>query len=143
VDVNPSRTTIGRWLMARGRRGLQGAAELAATGLPAPGQNRLTLVDVPVGWSARIAGIEGPLASRKQQLRAYGLLSGDWIRVIQHTPTSPAAFSLTRASYRPTLRPEIGLVGADSVAGDAREHETSASDNQSRANQGRETSFNL
>jgi Fe2+ transport system protein FeoA len=103
VDVNPSRTTIGRWLMARGRRGLHGAAELAATGLRAAGQNQLTLVDVPVGWSARIAGIEGLPASRKQQLSAYGLLSGDWIRVIQHTPVTVAVVDHTELALEADL----------------------------------------
>jgi Fe2+ transport system protein FeoA len=84
-------------------RGLQGTAKSAATGVPAPGQNRLTLLDVPVGWSARIAGIDGPPVSRKQQLRAYGLLSGDWIRVIQHRPVTVAVVDHTELALEADL----------------------------------------
>ncbi len=90
VDVDPERTTIGRWLTSRGRRGPRPGIEPAATGGAPAGRQRSTLVDVPVGWRARIAGIEGVPASRKDQLRAYGLLSGDWIRVLQHTPVTVA-----------------------------------------------------
>ncbi|HET7009238.1 MAG TPA: ferrous iron transport protein A [Anaerolineales bacterium] len=97
VDVDPHRTTIGRWLAGRGDRRQRRLEK--ATRLQAP----MTLADVPAGYQARIAAIEGAPDSRRQQLRAYGVLSGDWVRVVQHTPVTVAVVERTELALEGDL----------------------------------------
>ncbi|OGS01953.1 MAG: hypothetical protein A2V88_08490 [Elusimicrobia bacterium RBG_16_66_12] len=64
---------------------------------------RVTLADVPAGCLARIVAIEGAPSSRRQQLRAYGLLAGDWVRVVQHVPVTVAVVEHTELALETDL----------------------------------------
>jgi len=49
----------------------------------------LTLVDVPVGWQAKISGFTpGLSAERNAHLQSYGVVPGYWVRVVQHSPVT-------------------------------------------------------
>jgi Fe2+ transport system protein FeoA len=46
------------------------------------------LADVPVGWTARLAGWDRTPPARRQQLRAFGLRENGWLTVVQQTPAT-------------------------------------------------------
>ena len=98
VDVDPQRTAIGRWFAARRRR--PGSRPMRWEGGDGA---RVTLADVPAGCLARIVAIEGAPSSRRQQLRAYGLRAGDWVRVVQHVPVTVAVVEHTELALETDL----------------------------------------
>jgi len=73
-------TFQSRRFRRRGRRGPAQARE---------GVHPLTLVDVPVGWQAKISGFTpGLSAERNAHLQSYGVVPGYWVRVVQHSPVT-------------------------------------------------------
>jgi Fe2+ transport system protein FeoA len=51
--------------------------------------SELTLMDVPPGRTAQVAGfLSGIPAARQAQLQAYGLVSGAQVRILQHSPVT-------------------------------------------------------
>ncbi|HKY83989.1 MAG TPA: ferrous iron transport protein A [Anaerolineales bacterium] len=48
-----------------------------------PATSRPTLAEIPPGRRARIAAWRGASSARRQQLQAYGLWVGRWVRVVQ------------------------------------------------------------
>lgn len=104
VDVDPRRSTLGRWLGRGWWRRRSDRAHKHDAAQPGAG---LTLADVPPGCRARIASVDAAPVARRRQLRAYGLLVGDWIRVIQQTPVTVAVIERTELALESELAERI------------------------------------
>jgi Fe2+ transport system protein FeoA len=80
------------------RRGWKGAL----------GQGQLSLKDILPGQFARVAGFSSRLSpERRTQLRAYGLVPGYRIRVLQHNPVSVIQVEHTEIALEQELAGEI------------------------------------
>jgi len=68
----------------------------------------LTLLDVPPGWRAKVVGFrDGIPSGRRAHLQAYGLVSDDWVRVVQHSPVTVIQIDQTELALENTLASEI------------------------------------
>lgn len=74
-------------------------------------EDQLTLKDVPPGHKACVAGFSLLLsAERRALLRAYGLVPGYLIRVMQHSPVSIIQVEHTEIALEPELASEIFIM---------------------------------
>ena len=105
VDVDPRRSTLGRWLGMRRRR-REGESGRRARPAPESGP-ALTLREVPPGYRARIASVDDAPIARRRQLRAYGLLVGDWIHIVQQLPVTVAIVERTELALESALAERI------------------------------------
>ena len=74
-------------MIGTGRRPRGRGKQVVSPGPPVHPSRSLasqTLLDVPVGYHARVQG----LSSAASQMQAYGLSPGYWVRVLQHSPVT-------------------------------------------------------
>ena len=68
----------------------------------------LTLVDVPPGSRARLAGfLDGLPVERRVQLQAYGLVANDWVHVLQQAPVTVIRIDHTELALEGKLAGQI------------------------------------
>jgi Fe2+ transport system protein FeoA len=94
VDIDTRQSTIVRWLERRRGKGRRRRAGRS-------------LASVPPGCLARIANLDAAPAVRRSQLRAYGLLVGDWVRIVQQSPVTVAVVERTEIALETGLADTI------------------------------------
>jgi Fe2+ transport system protein FeoA len=68
----------------------------------------LTLVDIPAGGQARVAGfLEGLPLERRSQLQAYGLTPNEMVHVLQHSPVTVIQIDQTELALEGGLASQI------------------------------------
>lgn len=72
---------------------------------------QLNLRDLSPGNTARVAGFSSRISPEKRTLlRAYGLVPGYQIRVLQHSPVSVVQVDHTEIALEPDLAAEIFII---------------------------------
>lgn len=83
----------------------------ACNGENFPIKDQLTLRDLSPGHIARVTGFSSRIPSEKRAiLRAYGLVPGYPIRIMQHSPVSVIQVEHTEIALEPELAAEIFIV---------------------------------
>jgi Fe2+ transport system protein FeoA len=70
------------------------------------------LADVPPGYCARVGGFESSLSPEQlTHLKAYGLVPGHWVRVLQHSPVTVVQIEHTELALEGDLARQIRVTG--------------------------------
>lgn len=77
-----------------------------------------TLADLPVGSCRRVAGFYPALsAERRAQLRAYGLLPGSCVHVLQQQPVTVVQIGHTELALEADLASQVCVEDQDDAGG--------------------------
>jgi Fe2+ transport system protein FeoA len=107
--VDPGRSGIVRL-------GTRLAGRLRRSAWERPEQQRATagtLADVPSGWRARVARLDGLPAARQEYLQAYGVAPGRWLRVVQRTPVTVVRVEHTDLAFEPEIARGVEVEAVD------------------------------